>query len=203
MISRTILGALVLAAPSMATAQSTTATGASAPIAALQQALARNESSGGSFSARAAALSPVIDQAFNLPVILAHAVGLQYASIPPAKQAQLLQVFRQFTVASYVSNFSGSGDRFSISPQTRQAGTDTVVQTAIAPASGDATRVDYVMRSGAKGYQAVDVLLDGTISRVAVERSDFRSVLESGGADALIKSLSQKVSALSNGQLQP
>ena len=191
---------LAAAVPAAAGAQTT---GAAAPNAALQAALARNESAGGSFSARAAALGPVVDQALDLPVILRNAVGLSYATIPAAQQAQLLQVFRQFTVASYVSNFSGSGDHFTISPQTRQAGTDTVVQTSITSSGGNATRVDYVMRSGPNGTKAVDVLLDGTISRVAVERSDFRSMLASGGPEALIKSLSQKVSSLSDGQLQP
>ena len=55
------------------------------------------------------------------------------------------------------------------------------------------------MRQGSAGFQVVDVLLDGTISRVAVERSDFRSVLESGGADGLIASLKQKIASLSGG----
>ena len=192
--------ALAAAVPAVAAAQTT---GATAPIAALQAALAHNETAGGSFSARAAALAPAVDQALDLPVILRNAVGLSYATIPAAQQGQLLQVFRQFTVASYVSNFSGSGDHFTISPQTRQAGTDTVVQTSITSANGNVTRVDYVMRSGSNGTKAVDILLDGTISRVAVERSDFRSMLANGGPEALIKSLSQKVASLSDGQLQP
>ena len=196
------LPAVLLAAlPVSAVAQATSP--AIAPIEALQQALARNESGGGNFLARVNALAPVVDRAFNLNAILRAAVGLQYASIPPAQAQRLAQVFREFTVASYVSNFSGSGDRFTVVPQTRQAGADTVVQTAITASSGSTTRVDYVMRPGAQGYQVVDVLLDGTISRVAVERSDFRSALQSGGADALIKQLSAKVTSLSDGQMQP
>jgi phospholipid transport system substrate-binding protein len=192
-----LLFATSLAAPAFAQ------TGVSAPIAALQQALAANEQAGGTFASRAAALGPVVDRAFDLQAILQAAVGLSYASIPPDKKAQLLEVFRQFTVASYVSNFTGTGDRFTISPQTRQAGADTVVQTEITPSSGSPTRVDYVMRNGPQGPKVVDVLLDGTISRVAVERSDFRSVISSGGADALMSSLSKKVTTLSNGQLKP
>ena len=181
------------------TSPAATTAPAAAPIAALQQALAHNEQAGGSFGAREAALAPVIDRAFNIQALLRAAVGLSYATIPSDKQAALLKVFREFTVASYVSNFSGPGDRFTISPQTRQTGADTVVQTGITSSSGTTTRVDYVLRPGLSGPQVVDVLLDGTISRVAVERSDFRSVLDNGGVDGLIRSLSQKVSALSGG----
>ncbi|HUB15081.1 MAG TPA: ABC transporter substrate-binding protein [Acetobacteraceae bacterium] len=40
-------------------------------------------------------------------------------------------------------------------------------------------------RSGPAGWQVVDVLTDGYISRVAVQRSDFRQLLASGGPPAL------------------
>ncbi len=54
-------------------------------------------------------------------------------------------------------------------------------------------RIDYVMRGGAGGWRIVDVLLNGSISRVAVQRSDFRALLESGNPAALIDSLKRKV----------
>jgi phospholipid transport system substrate-binding protein len=38
----------------------------------------------------------------------------------------------------------------------------------------------------------VDVLADGAISRVAVQRSDFRQLIKQGGAAALAKSLESK-----------
>ena len=43
----------------------------------------------------------------------------------------------------------------------------------------------------------MDVLMDGSISRVAVQRSDFRSLLSSGGAPALVAGLQHKVANLS------
>ena len=174
-----------------------------APIASLQQGLTRIERMGGSFAARTAALAPDVNRALDLQAILQTSVGLSYASMAPDAKQRLLDAFTRFTVASYVSNFSGTDDRFSVGPGTRQAGTDVIVQTAITPATGDPTRVDYVMRNTPSGYKAVDVLLDGSISRVAVQRSDFRSVVESGGADALIQSLDRKVAAFSDGQASP
>jgi phospholipid transport system substrate-binding protein len=43
------------------------------------------------------------------------------------------------------------------------------------------------------------VLADGAISRVAVQRSDFRSLLMRGGAPALAASLQQKTADLGGG----
>jgi len=81
-------------------------------------------------------------------------------------------------------------------------GSDKVIETEIVPTTGDATRMDYVMRQGTGGWQAIDVLETGTISQVAVQRSDFRSLLE-GGADKLIASLKAKVEKLSDGTVKP
>jgi phospholipid transport system substrate-binding protein len=57
------------------------------------------------------------------------------------------------------------------------------------------------MRRQGSGWKAVDVLADGSISRVAVQRSDFRRLVSRGGAQALIESLNQKTSDLSGGAL--
>ena len=74
-----------------------------------------------------------------------------------------------------------------------------MVQTRIMGSAGEATRLDYVMRQSAAGWQVVDVLLDGTISRVAVTRSDFRALLGDGNAARLIDSLRGKVAGLAAG----
>jgi phospholipid transport system substrate-binding protein len=58
--------------------------------------------------------------------------------------------------------------------------------------------LDYVLRAGPTGWQVVDVLTDGTISRVAVQRSDFQQLLQSGGvAAALTAGLQRNVANLS------
>ena len=86
-------------------------------------------------------------------------------------------------------------------PDSRSIGADQVVATQIAPASGTPTRIDYVMRRTATGWRAVDVYLNGTISQVAVQRSDFRSLLGTGDAGPLIASLQRKIADLSRGTL--
>ena len=175
---------------------------AAAPITALDDALLRimHEGKGTPFAQRYAMLSPVVSQAFDLDTVLATTIGPRWQSFSPAEQQEIRAEFLQFTVASYVSNFSSfSGEKFEILPDTRAVGSnEQVVSTRIIPTSGDTARIDYVMRQEPAGWRAVDVLLDGTISRAAVQRSDFRSLVE-GGASALIDSLRRKVSDLSGG----
>jgi phospholipid transport system substrate-binding protein len=155
---------------------------------------------GASFSQRFAMLAPVIDRTFDLAAILRESVGAPWASLPANQQAMLAEAFRRYTVATYVNGFDSSdGTRFVVKPETRAVGNQQVVQTKIIPKSGDSHELDYVMRDGGSGWRAVDVLADGSISRVAVQRSDFRRLLAQGGAAALVASLRSKSADLSDG----
>ncbi len=156
------------------------------------------------FQARYQMLTPAVEQAFDLPAVLAVSVGPRWASLSPDQQNRLLDAFRRYTVASYVANFDNyAGQTFTVSPDTRSLGSgEVVVQSRIASAGGgDTTDLGYVMKQTADGWKVIDVLAAGSISRVAVQRSDFRSVLASGGGDALLASLQRKTSDLSGGAL--
>ena len=177
---------------------------AAAPIAALNAALIQAMKTGKSapFPQRFATLAPVVDRAFDLGTVLQGVVGPRWAGLPPAQQAQLLDVFRRYTVATYIANFDGySGERLDVLPDSRSIGADQVVETQIVPAGSPPTRLDYVMRRGPAGWRAVDVYLNATISQVAVQRSDFRSLLSAGDAGPLIASLQRKIATLSGGTL--
>jgi hypothetical protein len=49
----------------------------------------------------------------------------------------------------------------------------------------------------------VDVLQMGTISQAAVQRSDFRALLNEGGPGKLAASLRDKVAKMSGGSITP
>lgn len=175
-----------------------------APINQLDDALIavmRAASSGTPFLQRYRMLQPAVLRAFDLGEILRVSVGPGWETIPPQMQGLLADEFQRYTVASYIANFNSyEGQRFEVSPIVRQSGANRVVtSTLISPS--DSTRIDYVMHN-AGGWRIVDVLLDGTISRVAVQRSDFRSVFTSGGAQGLITLLRTKTSELSGGVMQ-
>ncbi|MGA3000911.1 MAG: ABC transporter substrate-binding protein [Acetobacteraceae bacterium] len=160
-------------------------------------------STGATFQQRFDRLAPVIDRVFNLDAILRTSVGLRWSSLDDASRRDLFNVFRTFTIASYTANFdSNGGERFQVLPQTRPSGDELIVESRLIPANGDPVRLDYVMHAGPTGLQIVDVLLNGSISKVAVQRSDFRALLASGSATPLIASLRQKVSDLSGGAMR-
>jgi phospholipid transport system substrate-binding protein len=176
-----------------------------APVQRLCNALIGSMKAGHStpFQQRFATLAPVVDQVFDLPAVLQVSVGPNWSSLPPDQQSTLETAFRRYTVANYVSNFDNyTGQRFEVEPDTKSLPNgEQLVQTKIISASGESHELDYVMRNVGGAWKAVDVLADGSISRVAVQRSDFRRLVARGGAQALIESLNQKTNDLSGGTL--
>ena len=115
----------------------------------------------------------------------------------------LADAFRRYTIASYVANFdSYSGQRFDTAPVVRAVGNDRVVETRFASPGDRVHAMDYVMRQEGGGWKVIDVLAEGSISRVASQRSEMRSLLADGGGPGLLVSLRQKTAELSGGILQ-
>jgi phospholipid transport system substrate-binding protein len=200
-IALSLMSATWLAAPAWADAPE------AAPIAAMDAALIavmKAGSANASFQSRYDQLDPAVRQALNLPVILQNSVGVEWSTIPAAQQQQLEKIFEQFTVASYVNGFgSYGGQKIEVLPAERDLGAKKIVETQIVPADGSAqTRLDYVMGNSGSGWQATDVLFNGTISKVAIQSSDFSSLVNSGDASGLISALKTKVATLSGGELK-
>lgn len=194
--------ALPLLSMRPALAQSAPAAAVTGPISALYAALGQVQArSSGSFAQRTQVLGPVVDKVYDLETVLRASVGLRYAGFSDTDKQQLREVFRQFTVARYISSFKPGGDaRFTIDPTPRPSpvGSDQIVTTHIGSAEDtDGTEIDYVMRSGPQGWRIVDVLLNAHISQVAAQRSDFSATLSSGNVQNLIALLQKKVRAFS------
>jgi phospholipid transport system substrate-binding protein len=173
--------------------------GAVAPVHQLIDGLSRVMKAGRAvpFSQRFDMLAPVIDQTLDLNTILKASVGATWDNLPPDQQAALLKAFRRYTVASYVNGFDEDNEHFVVSPEPRISGDEQVVRTVIVLDTGEEHRLDHVMHQGQAGWRIVDVLADGAISRVAVQRSDFRQLIKQGGAAALARSLESKTADLS------
>jgi phospholipid transport system substrate-binding protein len=154
------------------------------------------------FQQRFRYLAPAVDDAFDLNNILRVSVGPEWGSIPDAQRQQLFAAFQAFTVATYVANFhSYNGQTISVSPATKSVSASKIVSSTITDPGNDSSRIDYVLRQEAARWKVVDILLEGTISRVAVQRSDFSSLVSEGNASQLIATLKRKVGNLSNGAI--
>lgn len=159
-----------------------------APIERLNNAVlaAMKSGAGTSFDKRDRPLEPVIDQVFDLDAVLATSIGLSWVPIPHAQKTELVAVFCH-TVPTQISNSNSCNQqKFEVLPTPRPVGNGKVIaQTQLIRADHALVQLDYVMRKGPAGWQVVDVLTDGWITRMVVRRSGFGALPASGGEPAL------------------
>ena len=142
-------------------------------------------------------LEPVIRNTFDLPAMTRIAVGPDWTSIPPEQQTALVDNFSRMTIATYANRFDGySGQSFEVDPDVQTRNTGRVVKTRLLRPPEPPVTLNYLMRGSGDNWKIVDVYLSGTISELATQRSEFATILKSGGAPALVESLRKQTDKL-------
>jgi phospholipid transport system substrate-binding protein len=142
-------------------------------------------------------LAPVIRATFDLAAMTRISIGPRWTSIPPDKQAALIDAFTRMTIATYAARFDGfSGERFEVDPGVEARKTGSVVHTRLVQSSGVPIPLNYLMRNSVGHWKVVDVYLAGSISELATRRSEFSGILDAGGPARLVDTLKQQADKL-------
>ena len=80
--------------------------------------------------------------------------------------------------------------------EQQPSGSDVIVKTRIVRANGEPVSIDYLVRQNGGAWQIADIYLDGVISQLATQRSEFGAILRRDGFDGLISALQRKVDSL-------
>ena len=145
---------------------------------------------------RYAALAPVVSNVFDVPLMARLAVGPSWDSLSPAQQQQIAAAFGRYVSATYADRFDRySGQQLQITGDEPYGG-GVIVETKIVQAGEDPVTINYMMRRHDGVWQISDVYLDGTISQLATQRSEFHSILMRYGVAGLISTLDHKVDLL-------
>lgn len=154
-------------------------------IAAMQQ--------GAPYDARYRTLHGPVTKAFDLAFIAQRAAGPAWSAFTEPQKKKYADVFARYSVAQHATRFKKfGGERFEL------LGTDDVgrgyvrVRTQIVTSS-ERIQLDYLMSRRAGAWRIVDVFAKGAISEVATRRADFAPVIQSQGAEGLIRELEAKV----------
>jgi len=148
-------------------------------------------------SGRFIQLQPVVHSIFDLPFMARMAIGSGWATVSSAQQQQLIEAFERYIAAIYADRFDTySGEQLQVLGEQR-SDAGTVVMTRIVDSNGEPENVNYLMRSRGSMWQIADVFLNGTISELAIRRSEFAAIRRRQGVDGLIAELYRKADLLS------
>jgi phospholipid transport system substrate-binding protein len=120
------------------------------------------------------------------------AMGRNWQQTTPEQQTALIKEFRTLLVRTYSTALGQYRSQTVDVKQLKLDGKETDVTVRSTVNNGSAKiPLDYAMEKQASGWKIYDVLVDG-VSLVTTYRSSFNQEIQSGGVDALVKSLAQR-----------
>lgn len=149
------------------------------------------------FQGRANKLKPVIASTYDMPAVTKAMLGLAANKLSPEDFTRLSDANTRFSVATYADQFSKfGGERFEVGEPHPGVNGNTVVPSTIVSGDGSRTAIDYVVHDNNGAWAIIDVLFNGSISQVAVRRSELVPIFRQNGLDGLITVLDTKAAAL-------
>ncbi len=145
------------------------------------------------YSGRYERLMTEVERTFHLPVMTQVSAGGFWNDAPSIHRRALIAAFAHYGVSLLARNFSGDGvTRFETIGERPGPQNTTLVDAQIVRKNGSNIEIAYVLKIQAGSWRAVDVVLDGGISELALRRSEFSHQLANGGLPALTATLNGK-----------
>ncbi|MBB4285531.1 ABC transporter substrate-binding protein [Roseospira goensis] len=146
---------------------------------------------------RAEALDGPVRATFAFDRMARAAAGKAWRAADAATRAAMVESFASYSVAVHADRFDGfSGESFAIDGTAPGPAGTTLVNTRIVRPADDDVPITYVVADTADGARVVDVLLEGSISEVALRRSEWASIGARDGLPGLIAALDRQAETL-------
>lgn len=145
------------------------------------------------FQGRYDRLDEAVRKSHDLPKIARIVVGKKWEELTSEQQAKLEAVFSQLSVSAYAHNFKDfSGESFDFISDEETGRGGVVVHTNLKIPGEKDVKFDYMMKKKDDEWQIINIIADG-VSDLALKRSDYTSVLNREGFDALIAKINEKI----------
>lgn len=147
---------------------------------------------------RADLLGPAVSEAYDMEYMSAKVLGRHWRKLSPEQKSQWQTTFSRLTVHTYATRFDGlGGERFEVLSSKPSERSTVLVLTQIVPSAEDPVAINYRVAERNGQWRIVDVYLNGTVSELALRRSEYGTVMKRDGFERLVSSLGEKISDVS------
>jgi phospholipid transport system substrate-binding protein len=145
---------------------------------------------------RRAKIAPAVEAGYDLPFMAEKILGRHWRTLGEADRARWTKTFGGLTVATYAEQMTGfTGQVFEVlKVEPSQRGTAVVYSRVVTPNEAPIA-INYRMRPDGESWRIIDVYLNGTVSELALRRSEYAAVLQRDGFEKLVASIDDKIKA--------
>jgi len=145
---------------------------------------------------RRAKIAPAVAAGYDLPFMAEKILGRHWTTLDEADHERWTAAFGRLTVATYAERMTGfTGQVFEVLKVEPSQHDTAVVYTQVVTPKEPPIAINYRMRPDADGWRIIDVYLNGTVSELALRRSEYAAVLQRDGFEKLVASIDDKIKA--------
>ena len=124
-------------------------------------------------------------------------VGRHWKTATDEERAQLLAAVTRFMIANYAGRFDGySGQQFeTVGKEPSLRGT-VLVESRLLDTGSKPVKLNYRLRPVGDHWKIIDIYLNGTVSELALRRSEYCALIQREGFQALLVALDEKIAGL-------
>jgi phospholipid transport system substrate-binding protein len=151
------------------------------------------------YSGRFERISPAVAETFDLRFMAAKSMGRHWKKLAQADQQRWLELFTRHISANYAGQFTNfSGEGFETVGEESASRDTRVVRTLLTRPDDDDVQLNYRLRELDGQWRIIDIYLNGTVSELALRRSEYSSVLKREGFEKLLSTIDEKVKELAS-----
>jgi len=138
-------------------------------------------------------LYDAVAKSHDLEKIARIVVGKEWEKLTQEQQQTLVDVFRKFSVASYAHNFKAyDGESFVFDSVEETGKGGVVVHSLLKIPDEKDVKFDYMLKENGNTWRIINIIANG-VSDLALKRTEYTSVLQREGFDALIAKINEKI----------
>jgi len=145
------------------------------------------------YSGRYDKLQDAVSNSHDLTKIARIVVGKEWEKLSETQQQQLVDVFSKLSIASYAHNFKEfTGEAFIFDSEEETTRGGVVVHARLTIPDEKDVKFDYMLKEKGNSWRIINIIANG-VSDLALKRSEYTSILQREGFDALIAKINEKI----------
>jgi len=138
-------------------------------------------------------LKDSVSNSHELTKIARIVVGKEWEKLSEEQQQKLADVFSQLSIASYAHNFKDySGESFVFDSEEETTRGGVVVHSRLIIPDDKPVKFDYMLKEKGNSWRIINIIANG-VSDLALKRSEYTTILQREGFDALITKINEKI----------
>lgn len=145
------------------------------------------------YAGRYEKLKDPVANSHDLTKIARIVVGKEGEKLSEPQQQKLVDVFSQFSIASYAHNFKDyAGESFVFDSEEETTRGGVVVHSHLVIPGDKPVKFDYMLKEKGNSWRIINIIANG-VSDLALKRSEYTTILQREGFDALITKINEKI----------